>query len=161
MDNFFLIDVIDVDVVELINSRNIVIGLDIGDKMIGIAVSDRRIKIATGLTTIKRKGGDRDHQSVLDALKSYSVGLVIFGWPLHLNNSCSKQCKNSLLFCEKLSTMFSAKYAKWDERFSTSVVERIMIDASMSRRKRQQVLDKTAATYILQGAIDFMNYRLL
>jgi putative Holliday junction resolvase len=161
MENFFLVDITDMNAQELIDTGSIAIGLDIGEKTVGIAVSDRRIKIATGLTTISRKGTERDCQSVLDQIKSYTVGLVIFGWPLHMNNTYSEQCENSLLFCKKLSTMLTAKYAKWDERFSTGVVDRIMIDASMSRRKRKQVIDKTAATYILQGAIDFMNHRLL
>ncbi|MDR3155745.1 MAG: Holliday junction resolvase RuvX [Holosporaceae bacterium] len=147
----------DIDVQELLGTENIVVGLDIGEKTVGIAVSDRRIKIATGLATVARSAMEHDCQSVFNHVKSYAVGLVIFGWPLHMNNTHSEQCKNSLSFCNALSTKLIAKYAKWDERFSTSVVDRIMVEASMSRRRRKQVIDKTAATYILQGALDFMN----
>jgi putative Holliday junction resolvase len=159
MKDFFLIDMADVDVQELIDAGNVVIGLDIGEKTVGIAVSDKRIKIATGLTTIARNGTERDYQFLLEQVKPYAVGLVVFGWPLHMNNTCSEQCANSLRFCQELSARLATKYAKWDERFSTGVVDRIMIGASMSRRKRRRVIDKTAATYILQGAIDFMNHR--
>jgi putative Holliday junction resolvase len=134
-------------------------GLDIGSKTVGIAVSDRTLKIASGLTTILRKKIDNDCKSIVDQSKSYKIGLIICGWPLHMNNTISEQCENVRHFCERLSNyMMQADFAKWDERFSTSVVDKIMIAASMSRKKREKAIDKTAAAYILQGAIDFLNH---
>jgi putative Holliday junction resolvase len=159
MPNFFMRDLSDIGLEEIICSKSILIGLDIGTKTMGVSVSDSRIKIASCLVTINRRGFRADYLSLAQHLKPYKVGLVVVGWPVHLNGSPSQQCEKILRFCEELPHYIDARYAKWDERFSSSVVDRIMVEANLSRRKRQKVIDKTAAVYILQGAIDFLNHR--
>ncbi|MDR2681828.1 MAG: Holliday junction resolvase RuvX [Holosporaceae bacterium] len=144
---------------ELSREESVLIGLDVGDKTVGIAISDRRNKIASSVATIARKGNDSDFRELLKHLCSYKVGLIVCGWPVQMNGMVSKQCEKVQDFIEKLSTYTEASFAKWDERFSTSVVDKIMIAADLSRKKRKQLIDKTAAAYILQGALDFLNRR--
>lgn len=146
-----------VDIDKLLASKKIIVGLDIGDKTIGVAVSDFRIKIASSLVTIQRKHFSYDCKVLLDNLRDYNVGLVVFGWPVYMNGTVSAQCEKILKFIEVLSGKIDVDFVKWDERFSTSVVDKIMIEADMSRKKRKQVVDKSAAAYILQGFIDFIN----
>lgn len=173
--NFFIKDLIDVNVNDLAKCGSTIVGLDIGDKTIGIAVSDRRIKIATALSVINRKSIKYDYASFIDITKTYNPGLIIFGWPVQMNGIPSTQCEKVLEFVEGLSEYINSEdrkvdsnfekdpsrsiisFAKWDERFSTSVVESLMITADVSRKRRKQLIDKTAAVYILQGAIDFLN----
>jgi putative Holliday junction resolvase len=156
---FLLMELSDIDVNDLIAQEKVVVGLDIGDKTVGIAVSDRRIKIASPLLTIARKNTDRHYVSVVEALKQYDIGLIIFGWPVQMNGIPGAQCEKNLKFAEKLSEYVppDVNFSRWDERFSTGVVNNIMIKADLSRKKRKQSIDKVAAVYILQGAIDFLN----
>ncbi|MDR1983194.1 MAG: Holliday junction resolvase RuvX [Holosporaceae bacterium] len=157
MTNFFIKDILKVKIDELIASKAVIIGLDIGDKTVGVAVSDSRIKIASGLATVSRNGTDRDFNFLMDAVSHYKIGLIIFGWPLQMNGLPGKQCEKTLEFTERLSKYINADFARWDERFSTKVVDDLMIQADLSRKKRKKAVDQSAAVYILQGAIDFLN----
>jgi putative Holliday junction resolvase len=157
MANFFLKNLSDIKIGELIASESAVLGLDIGDKTVGMAISDRRIKIASGLTTISRNGTDKDFPRLLECVKDYKIGLAIFGWPLQMNGAPGRQCEKTLEFVQRLSEYIDADFAKWDERFSTKVVDDLMINADLSRKKRKKVVDRNAAVYILQGAVDFLN----
>jgi putative Holliday junction resolvase len=157
MADFFLKNLDDFDIGELMRSNSVVIGLDIGDKTIGISASDQRIKIAAGIATINRTRIEKDFTLLTKCLEPYKVGLIIFGWPVQMNGFPGKQCEKTLAFMGELATFFPANYAKWDERFSTKVVDKIMIQAGLSRKKREKLLDKMAAAYILQGALDFLN----
>jgi putative Holliday junction resolvase len=137
-------------------------GLDVGDKTVGIAISDRRIKIASIHSLLLRSGTNLDYEYLLKHIKQLKIGAIIFGWPLQMNGLPGEQCKKILQFIVDLSEQLEANsiqidFAKWDERFSTKVVDNIMLEANLSRKRRKQVIDKTAATYILQGAIDFLN----
>ncbi|MDR2067927.1 MAG: Holliday junction resolvase RuvX [Holosporaceae bacterium] len=158
MENFFLKNLGDLDIGELIRANSVVVGLDVGDKTIGISVSDQRIRIATGVRVIGRSGmAEKDSQLLAKYLSSYKVGLIILGWPVQMNGLPGEQCMKVLDFMKKLLIFFPVNYAKWDERFSTKVVDKIMIQAGLSRKKREKLIDKTAAAYILQGALDFFN----
>ncbi|MDR1561442.1 MAG: Holliday junction resolvase RuvX [Holosporaceae bacterium] len=161
MENFFIKNLADIQIRELISTNSVIIGLDVGDKTVGVSASDRRIRVASGLSTISRKGNNLDFQLLTKCLQSYKVGLIIFGWPVQMNGIPGKQCEKVLEFVQKLFTYFPCDYAKWDERFSTSVVDRILINANLSREKRKKYIDQSAAIYILQGAIDFLNKNLL
>ena len=158
MPNLFFKNLAEVKIEELIDSRSVLMGLDIGDKKIGIAISDTKIKIASGIVTILRKNTDKDFKLILKCVESYKIGLVIFGWPLQMNGLPGKQCEKVLKFAQQLSEFCDAHFAKWDERFSTKAVNNLMIQADLSRRKRKKIIDQSAAVYILQGAIDFLNY---
>ncbi|MCR5224764.1 MAG: Holliday junction resolvase RuvX [Alphaproteobacteria bacterium] len=157
MSDFFIKELQTVQISELIATEKVVVGLDVGDKTVGISVSDRGIRIATGITTLERKGYSKDFERVVDILKLYKIGLIIFGWPVQMNGIAGPQCEKVLSFITQLYEYLPVDYAKWDERFSTSAVESIMIQADLSRKKRKKVIDKGAATYILQGALDFLN----
>jgi putative Holliday junction resolvase len=156
--HFLLKELSDIDVEDLIKNNFVAIGLDIGDKTIGISVSDRRLKIASPLITFFRKR-DCDFQIMLDTIKNYNVGLIIFGWPIQMDGTIGDRCKKNLDFVNELSRHIDAPFSKWDERFSTKAVTNIMLMANISREKRKKVIDKTAAVYILQGAIDYLNRR--
>ena len=157
MTVFFIKELKDVQISELIAAKKIIVCLDVGDKTVGISVSDRGIHIATGVTTLERKGYSKDFERIIEILKPYKIGLIIFGWPVQMNGQPGPQCEKVLNFVEQLHEYLPADYAQWDERFSTSAVETIMLEADLSRKKRKNVIDKGAATYILQGALDFLN----
>ena len=140
-----------------IENKKVILGLDIGDKTVGIAVSDRGIKIATGITTLKRKGNDEDYAKLIETFENYDIGLIVCGWPVQMNGMPGAQCQKIYDFIEKLSEYLSLDFVQWDERFSTKVVEKVMIKTGVSRKKRKENIDKIAAIYILQGAIDSLN----
>jgi putative Holliday junction resolvase len=156
--NFFVTNISEIKIKDLIESKSVVIGLDVGDKTVGVAVSDHRIKIAGGVTVIRRNGSDRDYKLLAESIQSYKTGAVIFGWPLQMNGLPGKQCEKTLEFIQQLSQYVSEVYfVQWDERFSTKIVDNLMISADLSRKKRKKNIDRSAAVYILQGAIDFLN----
>lgn len=157
MTAFFIKELKDTQISELISTKKVIVGLDVGDKTVGISVSDRGIRIATGVTTLERKGYSKDFEQIISILKPYNIGLIIFGWPVQMNGMAGPQCEKVLDFIKQLYEYLPVDYAKWDERLSTRAVESIMIEADLSRKKRKKVIDKGAATYILQGAIDFLN----
>ncbi|GHU16897.1 putative pre-16S rRNA nuclease [Alphaproteobacteria bacterium] len=152
-------DLGDIQIEELNKRERVIIGLDVGDKTVGIAVSDRRNKIAGSIATLARKGNEGDFNTLLKHLQPHKVGLIIFGWPVHMNGMVSRQCEKVMTFIDAITKFTDIDIAKWDERFSTSVVDKIMIEADLSRKRRKQIIDKTAAAYILQGALDFLNNR--
>ncbi|MDR2780840.1 MAG: Holliday junction resolvase RuvX [Holosporaceae bacterium] len=156
--DFFVKNISEIKINWLVSSKSVIIGLDIGDKTIGIAVSDSRIKIASGITTIQRNGTNRDYILLTESIKMYKVGVIVFGWPLQMNGLPGKQCEKNLEFVRELSRyIVNVDFVQWDERFSTKVVDNLMIEANLSRKKRKKVVDQSAAVYILQGAIDFLN----
>ncbi len=156
--DFFITELKDLNILELINNKQTILGLDVGDKNIGVSISDRNLKIASGITTIHRK--DKiyiDIDEIQKISKSYKVGAIIFGWPIQMNGLPGHQCEKVLNFILELKNTINVSFCRWDERFSTCVVDNILIQANMSRKKRKKVIDKNAAVYILQGALDFLN----
>lgn len=144
-----------------INPKDIVgvaVGLDIGDKTIGISVSDSRLKIASGVTTLIR--GKDDIPRLLSALSSYKIGLIAVGWPIQMNGIPGEQCKKVQKVIDELEPEINVPIVKWDERFSTKVVDSVLIEANVSRKRRKQYVDKIAAVYILQGVLDYLEKRI-
>lgn len=129
-------------------------GLDLGTKTIGIAISDGLRISATPLETIKRTKFGKDADA-LDALieKHKPVGLVL-GLPLNMDGTEGPRVQSTRAFARNLSARVTLPIVFWDERLSTSAVTRTLIEADMSRAKRAEVVDKLAASYILQGALD-------
>lgn len=129
-------------------------GLDLGTKTIGIAISDGLRISATPLETIKRTKFGKDADA-LDLLieKHKPVGLVL-GLPLNMDGSEGPRVQSTRAFARNLSARVTLPIVFWDERLSTSAVTRTLIEADMSRAKRAEVVDKLAASYILQGALD-------
>lgn len=154
----FICELENINLKKLLADNSVIIGLDIGDKTVGIAVSDRRIKIASGITTIFRNGSLQDFIKLKNTVDRYNVGCIIFGWPVQMNGNPGSQCEKILKFVEELKDFFpDIPFSYWDERLSTCAVTNVLLKADISRKKRKKVIDKSASTYILQGAIDFLN----
>lgn len=148
----------EINLEQLLSSKLVAIGLDVGDKTIGIAVSDSRMKIASGVTTLIR--GKDDVSRLMTILKPYKIGLIAVGWPVQMNGIPGEQCKKVQEFISELSSIVDVPIVKWDERFSTKVVDSVLIEANVSRKKRKKYVDKIAATYILQGVLEYFERRI-
>ena len=144
---------------ELINNLNtgqILAGLDLGDKTIGIAISDRSLIIGTPLMTISRKGSLKDIEILRSIFKEYNVGAVVLGFPISLNGEENIRTKKTRDFGEKLNSILSIDIFLQDERFSTNIVK-VDMHKNISRKKIKKYIDKSAASYILQGFLDRYN----
>lgn len=138
--------------------RRPLFGLDLGSKTIGVAVSDVSRMIASGLTTITRVKFKLDAAELLaNAQRLDACGLVI-GLPLNLDGSSGPRVQSTRSFVRNLAPLCDLPVLLWDERLSTVAAERMLIDADASRRRRAEVIDKVAATIILQGALDRMRF---
>jgi putative pre-16S rRNA nuclease len=135
-------------------ARGALIGLDLGTKTIGVAVSDPDRKLATGVQTIARTAFTADAKHVLAlAAERSAVGFVL-GLPLNMDGSEGPRAQSTRAFARNFSKMTALPIAFWDERLSTVAVERELIAADVSRAKRAAVIDQHAAIFILQGALD-------
>lgn len=136
------------------------ISLDVGDKTIGVAVSDALGITANGLMTIDRIGIRKDADKVLALIKEYECGTVVIGLPLNLDGSDSVQTQKVRDFRSMLENKMRSTGVKGvdvvfqDERFTTKIAENVLIEADVSRKKRKEVIDKQAAVIILQGWLD-------
>jgi putative pre-16S rRNA nuclease len=133
-----------------------VLGLDVGTKTIGVAVSDELGLAAHPRTTIARKGLAADLAAVAREVAAEQAERVVVGLPLTLEGEVGPAAKRVLAFADALRSRLgdATPVETWDERFSTSAVERVLIEANLSRARRKQVIDKQAAAYILQGWLD-------
>ena len=132
------------------------IGLDPGSKTVGVALSDPSRMVASPTEHLKR-GKFRDLAARLEALvKTEEVGGLVVGLPRNMDGSEGPSAQSARQFAENLAARLEIPVALWDERLSTAAVERTLIDADLSRRRRAEVVDKLAAAYILQGALDYL-----
>lgn len=131
------------------------LGLDIGDKKIGIAVSDELGFTAQGIGIIVRTSDKDDIKKILDYVESYGVEKVIAGLPKNMNGTEGPQSELVRSFCEKLKKSLKVDLEYWDERLTTVAAEKVLISADVSRKKRKGVIDKIAAALILQS---YLNY---
>jgi putative Holliday junction resolvase len=132
------------------------LGLDVGTKTIGIALSDGLGLAAHPLLVLPRAGTVKDVAAVEALVRENEVGAIVVGLPLELSGKVGHRAKRVQVLIKALAEHFgeSLPVHEWDERFSTAAVERVLIDADMSRAKRKKVVDKQAAAYILQGWLD-------
>jgi putative Holliday junction resolvase len=134
--------------------RGALLGLDLGSKTIGVAVSDPDRKLAAGVETIARKNFTADaHRLLALAAQRAAVGLVL-GLPVNMDGSEGPRAQSTRAFARNLAKLTELPIVLWDERLSTAAVERELIAADVSRAKRAAVIDQHAAAYILQGALD-------
>lgn len=126
-------------------------GLDVGDKTIGVAVSDLLMITAQGVTTIKRTSIKNDINELKKIIDEYQVTKIVSGLPKMLDGSVGIQGEKVLSFIEKLKNHVDLPIEFEDERFTTSISERMLIDADVKRKKRKEVIDKLAAVHILSG----------
>ena len=136
------------------------IGLDVGDKTIGVAVSDELGWTAQGVTTIERVGIKKDTTKVVDYIKEYDCDTVVIGLPRKLDGTDSLQTEKVYEFRTRLENKMKSQglgnvaIEYYDERLTTVMAEKVLIEADVSRRKRKDVIDKQAAVLILQGYLD-------
>lgn len=130
------------------------LGLDIGETTIGIAISDLRHSIATPNQTILRKKLSKDIEQLKTIIETNKIGGLIIGNPINMDGSEGRRSQSIRTFTINISKVFSIPMLLWDERMSTMAVERVMLEADMSRKRRAELVDKLAASYILQGYLD-------
>ena len=133
-----------------------VAGLDLGEKTIGVAVSDRMLSVATPLQTIRRRKFGLDAAALLDIVAGREIGGMVLGLPRNMDGSEGPRCQSTRAFARNLSALTDLPIGFWDERLSTVAAERALLEADTSRRKRALVIDHVAAGVILQGALDRM-----
>lgn len=130
------------------------IGVDVGSKTLGLALSDVSRLIASALETIRRTKFKVDAARLLELASVHGVRGFVIGLPLNLDGTQGPRAQASRAFARNLAALTGAPVLLWDERLSTAEAERMLIDADTSRRRRAEVIDKLAATIILQGALD-------
>ena len=131
------------------------LGLDIGTKTVGLALSDPSYTVASPLQTIRRTKFTRDAHAIEAVISEHAVGGLVVGLPLHMDGSEGRACQSVRQFATNLLERIDLPLAFHDERLSTAAVERMLIkEADMTRKHRAKIVDKAAAAYILQGALD-------
>jgi putative holliday junction resolvase len=130
------------------------IGLDVGSKTIGIAVSDRNRQIASPRETIRRTRFGPDAARLLELAGRENAAAIVVGLPINMDGSEGPRAQSTRAFARNLARLTDLPIAFWDERLSTAAVERMLIEADRSRDRRAKLVDKLAAAYILQGALD-------
>ena len=131
-----------------------ILGIDLGEKRIGISVSDELGITAQGLPTINSISEIEDLKNIKEIIDKYGVEKIILGLPKNMNGSLGKQAKKAISFAEKLKSFFQLPVELEDERLSTSKAEKFLIETDRSRKKRKKVIDKMAAMIILQTFLD-------
>jgi len=132
------------------------IGLDLGSKTIGLAISDLSFRIATPVTTIRRTKFAKDAETLLALCAKEEAGGLVLGLPLNMDGSEGPRAQSTRAFAHNLGKLSVIPIILWDERLSTQAVTRTLIEADTSRKRRAEVVDKLAAAYILQAVLDRM-----
>jgi len=135
-------------------ARGALIGLDLGTKTIGVAVSDPDRRLAAGVTTVARKTFTVDARALLALAVERNVAGFVLGLPINMDGSEGPRAQSTRAFARNFEKLTALPIGLWDERLSTAAVERGLIAADMSRAKRAKVIDQHAAAFILQGALD-------
>ena len=142
------------DLKRLVKRGERLIGLDVGTKTIGMALSDTTLMVATPLDTIRRTRFRDDVQRLLAEITRHGVGGIVVGLPIQLDGREGPRTQGVRQFARNLLAHSDLPLAFWDERLSTAAVEREMIEADLTRKRRAEIIDKVAAAYILQGLLD-------
>jgi putative Holliday junction resolvase len=142
------------DLPKLLAPEARLLGLDLGTKTIGMALSDVSRSVATPYQTLRRSKFTIDAKALVAAIVDNGVGAVVIGLPINLDGSEGPRAQSTRAFARNLASRIDVPIVLWDERLSTQAVERHLIDAGASRKRRAEVIDRMAAAYILQGALD-------
>ena len=143
------------NLIDRLLTSQILVGLDVGYKTIGIAVSDRSFTIATPINTVNRKGTNKDLSIIKEYLNEYEIGGFIVGLPLSLDGNENKQTNKIKRFANELQLFFSSPIEFWDERYSSDIIFKEMRRSDFSSTKIKKKLDQQSAAYILQGYLDY------
>lgn len=133
-------------------------GLDLGEKTIGVAVSDRMRGVASPLETVRRKKFTLDSARLLELIADREIGGIILGLPKNMDGTEGPRCQSTRAFARNLSRLTECPIGFWDERLSTVAAEKALLEADTTRKRRGQVIDHVAAGYILQGALDRLRF---
>ena len=131
-----------------------VAGLDLGEKTLGVAVSDRGLAVASPLRTIRRKKFTADAEELFALLDAREIGGIVLGLPRNMDGSEGPRAQSTRAFARNLARLSEIPIGFWDERLSTVAAERALLEADATRKRRAEVIDHVAASYILQGALD-------
>lgn len=142
------------DLPPLLSREARLLGLDVGTKTIGMSLSDVTRSVATPYHTVRRTKFTEDAKAIEAAIEEHDVGAVVIGLPLNLDGSEGPRAQSTRAFARNLAARIAVPILFWDERLSTAAVERHLIEADASRKRRAEVIDRMAAAYILQGALD-------
>lgn len=134
-----------------------ILGLDVGEKTIGVALSDPMGWTAQGITTIRRIGISADLQALVNLIKEYEVEEVLIGLPLNMDGSQGSSAAKARKLGDALGQISSCKITYRDERLSTVAAQRTLLEGDVSRKGRKKVIDKMAAVFILQGYLDYLS----
>ena len=134
------------------------LGLDLGSKTIGIALSDINLTIATPMETIKRLKFTKDADRLITIIKEQKVGGIVLGLPINMDGSEGPRCQSTRAFARNFARTSDLPITYWDERLSTVAAERALLEADTSRKRRAEVIDNIAAAYILQGLLDRLQH---
>lgn len=135
------------------------IGLDVGDRTIGIAISDAMGWTAQGVEVIKRTTLERDLARIKELIETHEISAFVIGLPKNMNGTIGPQGEKVQAFVEIVKAKFNLPVILWDERLTTVAAQKMLISADVSRAKRRQVVDKMAAALILQGYLDSKSVR--
>ena len=146
------------ELIKYLPKKSRLLGLDVGRKTIGLAVSDSDMKIATTVGTIRRSKFTKDVKNLDAIITERQVNGLVLGLPISMNGNEGPACQSVRQFAVNLDNILEIGITFWDERLSTSAVERLLIkEADLSRNRRSEIIDKMAAAYILQGALDSLS----
>ena len=135
------------------------LGLDYGEKTIGVAISDELGWTAQGLETIQRRDEQSDLARIAELVREYQVSQIVVGFPKNMNGTVGPRGEICKAFAESLRETLNLQVHLWDERLTTVAAQRTLLEADTSRKKRKQVVDKVAASLILQGYLDSKRMR--
>ena len=130
------------------------LGIDMGTKTLGLALSDPLLTVATPLETIKRTKFKADLARLAALISEHGIGGLVIGLPVNMDGSEGPRCQSTRAFARNMDQALGLPFCFWDERWSTQAVTRTLLDADASRKRRAELVDKMAAAYILQGALD-------
>lgn len=135
------------------------LGIDYGSKYIGIAISDRLNVVAHSKDVIKRSDLKNDLELIKKYIKEFEVDQIVVGMPTSLNGTFGPRAKKTKQFVNFLNNSLEIDIVTWDERYTTAIAEKSMIEADLSRKKRKKLIDKIAASLILQNYLDYINQK--
>ena len=136
-----------------------IIGLDFGSKTVGVAVSDELLITAQGIEIVRRKSENKLRQTLArieELIKEYNVEKIVLGFPKNINNSEGERCEKTLEFKEMLERRTGLTVELWDERLTTVSADNLMMEAGIRRENRKEYVDQIAASFILQGYLDYL-----
>ena len=131
------------------------LGLDLGDKLVGVALSDETGTLASGLETIRRVGPRKDLRAIADLVDEHDAAEVVVGLPRKLDGSLGPQAQKVIAFMEALRSVVKVPVVPWDERFTSVMANQALIEGERSRRERRVLVDKVSAILILQNYLDY------